>query len=205
MTDGVSNCTFLVDNIVLDAAVIPVILPTVPQDVTCNGDTDGSIDIALQAGTDVDGPMDYQLVDFVTRAPITNNSSGSFPNLAPGRYEVEVVSSRNCTALSGELVINEPLPFSITASAPDFACEPGANRYSSTVVTVGIIDPGTVGSGYQYSLTGFSNYQTSNTFEVVDNGSPQNITVYAIDGNGCQATFQPTNPQSANGCGLCDY
>ena len=196
VTDGVFNCTFLVDNINLDPAVVPVILPTTPQYVTCNGDSDGSIDIVLQAGTDVDSPIDYQLVDFITRAPIANNNSGSFPNLSPGNYEVEVLSARNCPALSGELVIVEPAAFSITASAPDFACEPGANRYSSTIVTVGIVDPGTVGSGYQYSITGFSNYQSANTFEIVDNGSPQNIIVYAIDGNGCQTTFNlPTlNP-----------
>jgi large repetitive protein len=189
VTDGVSNCTFLVDNIILEAAIVPVILPTTPQDVTCNADTDGSIDITLQAGTDVDSPISYQLVDFITRAPITNNNSGSFSDLAPGRYEVIVTSARNCLALSGELQILEPSPFSISASAPDFACEPGANRYSSTTLTVGIVDPGTVGSGYQYSITGFSNYQSANTFEIVDNGSPQNITVYAIDGNGCQTTF----------------
>lgn len=186
---GSGNCTFLVDNIILDPAIVPIILPTIPQDVTCNGDSDGSIDIVLQAGTDADSPINYQLVDFITRAPITNNNSGSFPNLSPGRYEVEVLSARNCPALSGELVVGEPAPFSITASAPPFLCESGANRYSSTIITVGIVDPGTVGSGYQYSITGFSNYQTSNTFEVVDNGAAQNITVYAIDGNGCQSTF----------------
>ncbi len=196
VTDGVSNCTFLVDNINLDPAILPIILPTIPQDVSCNGANDGSIDIILQPGTDVDSPISYQLVDFVTRAPIANNNSGSFPNLSPGSYEVEVLSARDCPALSGELIILEPLPFSINANAPDFACEPGANRYSSTIITVGIVDPGTVGTGYQYSITGFSNYQTVNTFEIVDNGSPQNITVYAIDGNGCQSTFNlPTiNP-----------
>ena len=199
VTDGIFNCTFLVDNINLDPAINPIILPTTPQDVTCNGDNDGSIDIVLQAGTDFDSPISYQLVDFITRAPIANNNSGSFPNLSPGSYEVEVLSARNCPALSGPLNIAEPAPFSITASAPDFACEPGANRYSSTIVTVGIVDPGTVGTGYQYSITGFSNYQSGNTFEIVDNGSPQNITVYAIDGNGCQSTFnlptlnQPTD------------
>ena len=61
---------------------------------------------------------------------------------------------------------------------------------------MGIVDPGTVGTGYQYSITGFSNYQSVNTFEIVDNGSPQDIIVYSIDGNGCQTTFNlPTlNP-----------
>ena len=92
--------------------------------------------------------------------------------------------------------INNPNAFSITASAPDFACEPGANRYSSTIITVNVVNPGTVGSGYQYSITGHENYQTGNTFEIIDDGSAQNITVYAIDGNGCETFFDvPTiNP-----------
>ncbi len=187
VTDGVSNCTFLVSNITLDAAVVPVILPTTPENVTCTGDDDGSIDIVLQAGTDADGPIDYRLVDFVSRALITNNASGSFPGLPPGSYEVEVVSTRNCTDLSGELIIVEPPVFSISAAAPDFTCEPGANRFSSTTITVTLTSPGTP-ANYRYSITGFENYQTSNTFEIVDNGSVQNITVYAIDDNGCQAT-----------------
>ncbi len=191
MFDGVKFCDFTISNIHLDAAVTPVILPTTPHDITCHGDNDGSIDIVLQTGTDLDAPISYQLVDFVSRTPIATNNSGSFPNLGPGSYEVEVVSARGCVALSGELGIDEPPVFSITASAPPFACENGANRYSSTTITA-VVDPanpGTVGSGYQYSITGFSDYQSSNTFEIVDNGSPRNITVYAVDGNGCQSFF----------------
>ncbi len=183
-------CTFPV-NINLDAAVQPVILSATEQDISCDGADDGTIDIVLQPGTDVDSPIDYRLLNFDTRAFISNNASGSFPNLPPGRYDVEVVSSRNCSVFSGLLEITEPLPFSISASAPDFACEPGANRFSSTIITV--VDPATTANpgtsgNYQYSITGFSNYQSANTFEIVDNGSIQNITVYAIDANGCEAT-----------------
>ncbi|WP_282056599.1 T9SS type B sorting domain-containing protein [Maribacter luteus] len=191
MFDGTDYCDFTISNIHLDAAVTPVIEATNLHDITCFGDNDGSIDIVLQAGTDVDGPISYQLVDFVSRTPITTNNSGSFTNLGPGNYEVIVTSARNCEALSGDLEITEPDDFAITATAPPFACETGANRYSSTTITVTVdpSNPGTVGSGYQYSITGYSDYQSSNSFEIVDNGSPQNITVYAIDGNGCQTFF----------------
>ena len=191
VTDGISNCTFLVDNINLDAAILPVITPTTPENITCNGNNDGSIDIVLQAGTDADAPIDYRLLDFSTRALITNNASGSFPNLSPGSYEGEVVSARNCTDLSGELVITEPPVFSISAAATPFTCESGANRFSSSIVTATITNAGTP-TNYRYSITGFENYQTSNTFEIVDNGSTQNITVYAIDDNGCQTTATVT-------------
>ena len=66
---------------------------------------------------------------------------------------------------------------------------PGVNSFSSTFITAVINDPGTATGGYQYSITGFENYQTSNTFEIIDNGLPQDITVFAIDGNGCQTSF----------------
>ncbi|WP_150452427.1 T9SS type B sorting domain-containing protein [Arenibacter lacus] len=182
--------------ITLENPVPPVILDINEQDISCFGANDGSISIILQAGTDVDSPIDYRLVNFDTRVAIANNNSGSFGSLSSGRYEVEVVSARGCEAVSGLIEIEEPLDFSITASAPDFACEVGANRYSSTLITVNVVDPGTLGAGYQYSITGYENYQTSNTFEIIDNGTPQNITVYAIDGNGCRAQFNvPTiNP-----------
>lgn len=198
VADAGGACTFLVDNINLDAAVIPIIDNVIDQDVSCNGLDNGSIDILLRSGTDVDAPIDYRLLNFDTRALITNNGSGSFTGLTPGRYEVEVVTARNCNVLSGLIEITEPSPFSITASAPDFACEVGSNRFSSTIITVNIVDPGTAAGGYQYSITGFENYQLTNTFEIIDNGSPQNITIYAIDGNGCQTQFSlPTiNPPS---------
>ncbi len=194
VNNGVSNCTFLVDNISIAARVEPVISPTTPQNISCYGANNGSIDIILQAGTDSDGPFDYRLLDFNTRVLISNNASGTFSNLVQGSYEVEVVSSGNCNDLSGLLEINEPPIFTISASAPEFACETGSNRFSSTIVSAAITSAGTP-SNYRYSITGFENYQSSPDFEIIDTGNTQNITVYAIDANGCQATASVTlNP-----------
>ena len=194
VNDGVINCFFLVDGITLDAAIPPVISAVIDTDISCNGADDGAIDVFLQAGTDADSPITYTLYEAGTSNIVQQNGSGSFTGLVPGFYDVTVVTSRNCETRQDDIEISEPPAFSITASAPDFACEPGANRYSSTIVTVNVVDPGT--PGYQYSITGFGNYQGSPTFEIVDNGSPQDITIYAIDANGCQATFDlPTlNP-----------
>jgi len=195
--DGSIFCFFTVNNINLDAAVVPVIGSILESDISCNGANDGSIDIILTPGTDLDGPMEYTLYAAGTTSPIIQqNGSGSFTGLAPGNYDAVVRSARNCTVTAPNIQIDEPPVFSITASAPDFVCAPGANRFSSTIITATVVDPGTVGSGYQYSISGYSNYQTSNTFEIVDNGSVQNITVYAIDGNGCRAEFPlpPINP-----------
>lgn len=196
MNDGSGFCTFIVNNIVLEEAVPPVIDFVADQEISCTGADDGSIDVTLVAGSDVDAPIQYTLYETGTTTVVQQNGSGSFANLVLGIYDVVVLSDRGCEDREVGIEITEPPLFSITASAPLFACEPGVNRFSSTTITVGIVDPGTVGAGYQYSITGFSNYQMGNTFEIVDNGSAQNITVYAIDGNGCQTTFDvPTiNP-----------
>ena len=195
VADGLGNCTFTVDNIFLEAATPPVIDSVLDNDISCNGLDDGSIDIILQTGTDVDSPIVYTLYTANTTTPIIQqNGSGSFTGLSAGLYDVEIRTARNCVVVAEDIQINEPLPFLISASAPDFVCEPGANRFSSTILTVDVdpSNPGTAAGGYQYSITGFSNYQSSNTFEIVDNGSTQNITVYAIDGNGCQITTSVT-------------
>ncbi len=191
VSDAGGPCTTLVENIVLTPATLPIINPIVPQDISCNGANDGSIDVSLQAGTDTDNPITYTLFDGGTSTIVQQNGSGSFSNLGQGTYDVEVRTSRNCIARVDGLLINEPPVFSISASAPDFACEPSANRFPSTIIDVTVVDPGTAVGGYAFSITGFENYQTGTQFEIVDNGAPQTITVYAIDGNGCQTQSLP--------------
>ena len=190
------NCTFLVDNITIPPAVVPIIASVLDTDISCNGADDGSIQVTLQAGTDADSPIVYTLYETGTSNIVAQNGTGSFTGLVPGVYDVTAVSSRDCEVRQDGIDILEPAPFSISASAPPYSCVPGANQFSSTTITVSVVDPGTAAGGYQYSITGFENYQSSNTFEVVDNGSPQTITVYAIDGNGCQdqVTLPVINP-----------
>ncbi|MBO0592454.1 T9SS type B sorting domain-containing protein [Cellulophaga sp. E16_2] len=186
--DGTRLCTTLVP-VNLDIAVPPVIDIEFSEDISCNNSNDGSITIILQAGTDVDGPIDYILRNTVTNAVVQTNTNGVFNVLSEGTYQVEVLSARNCSTLSSVFTITNPAIFEISATSTPFTCEIGANRFSSSVITVAIDQVGTVGSGYQYSITGYENYQDSNTFEIIDDGSTQTITVYAIDGNGCRDEF----------------
>lgn len=187
VVDSSGNCTFLVDNIYLEPAVPPVIDTVLETDISCHGANDGAIDVLLQPGTEVDTPLEYTLYEGGTANVLQQNSTGSFTGLSQGTYDVTVVSARGCEDRQDGIGIDEPPLFAISAAAPPFACEPGANRYSSTLITVTVDEPGT--PGYQYSITGFGNYQSSNTFEIVDDGTDQDITVYAIDANGCQDTF----------------
>ena len=197
VTDTETLCT-ATDTIDLIAAVPPLITAEIPRDISCYNVNDGGLDIILDPTSIVDTPIEFILTNTDTSTEVTRNNTGSFSNLPEANYQVEVLTARGCSALSAIHFIDNPEDFAITASAPPFTCENGANRYSSTIITVAVdpSNPGTVGSGYQYSITGFTNYQSSDTFEIVDNGSTQNITVYAIDGNGCQTTFDlpPIDP-----------
>lgn len=202
VNDGSGFCEFTVSDINLNQAAQPVIAFEAVSDITCRDANDGTVEVAIAPAnplvpfTAQDNPIVYILNNLTTLSEQDRNSTGSFSNLPAGDYQVRVVTDRGCEVLSTVHTVNNPDPFTITAAAPDFTCEVGANRFSSTIITVNVVDAGTIGSGYQYSITGFSNYQVSPTFEIVDTGSTQNITVYAIDGNGCRTTFDlpPINP-----------
>lgn len=197
VNDGSGFCEFPVTDINLNRAALPLITFQDHTDITCHDADDGTIEIVVGPAdvafpfTSEDLPLEYVLTNLDTASEVDRNNTGSFTGLSEANYEVEVITARGCSVTSNPHQIDNPDDFSITASAPDFTCEPGANRFSSTIVTATVVDPGTVGSGYRYSITGFSNYQSSPNFEIVDTGSSQTITVYAIDGNGCQTTALP--------------
>ena len=191
VTDTETGCTATA-TMDLEAATPPVISLISKTDISCNGENDGSINVQLQTGSDIDGPIGFTLYNAGTSTVVQQNTTGTFSGLVQGDYDIVVKSARGCEA-SQEISITEPPLFAITASAPPFDCVlGGANRYSTTIIKV-VVDSSNPGTpGYQYSITGFGNYQTSSEFEIVDNGTDQNITVYAIDGNGCQATYDLT-------------
>ena len=199
VTDTETGCDFTV-SVQLEAATPPVIDGEFKEDISCENEDDGTIDIILLPGSDIDTPIQFILNNLDAGTEHTRNFTGSFTGLPPAEYQVEVLTVRNCSVLSNPIDIVEPSNFTISASAPDFICEPSANQFSLTTITANGSGgtPGLIaGQEYQYSIVGFSNYQYSNTFEVVDNGSVQNITIYAIDNNGCQASTVVTiNPPS---------
>ncbi|WP_149277061.1 T9SS type B sorting domain-containing protein [Pareuzebyella sediminis] len=189
--DGVTNCTFIVDNIIRTTPVQPIIDETGESDVSCNGLGDGSIALSLQAGTDADGIQEYNLYNGTlplpgAAVPIATNNSGAFNNLGPGDYVVEVVTNRNC--FDREYVrINEPPVFEIDVTAGTLLCNPNANQFSTTIVSASIVGANTGnGAPYGYKINLADSYQSSPDFEIVDTGLDQVITIYAIDANGCE-------------------
>ena len=195
VTDGTNNCTTTVSNIIADAPVQPVIADTAPSNVSCNGAGDGSFNVVLAAGTDIDGIDEFNLYMASlplsgSETPLASNASGSFTNLNAATYVLQVVTNKGCTD-EVEVSLAEPAVFSIFADDETVVCENGSNRYGVATISA---QPASAGNGgpYAYRLDPSDSYQSSPDFEIVDTGSDQNITIYAIDSNGCEATATVT-------------
>ncbi|MCF7568028.1 T9SS type B sorting domain-containing protein [Sabulilitoribacter arenilitoris] len=171
-------------NIELDAAT-PVTFTANVTDVTCNGDSDGSITVNLPATND--NPVyTYEIIAPFVVAPQTSNI---FTGLAAGTYTVQVNSGRGCSATEN-IVIGEPTLLNASGVATDFACTLNNSVDTSTLT---ITETGGT-APFRYSIDGV-NYFASNLFDIIDNGSVQNIDIYVRDSNNCIATNTVTiNP-----------
>ncbi len=160
------------------SAAIPVGFTTSTTNVSCNGGSDGSITISLDAGN-TDIPYIFNLDDGIN--PTITQNSPVFSGLAAGNYTLTVQSGRNCT--STQVVnITEPAALSVSAVNTDFGCA-ADNTVFPSMITI-IANQGT--APYSYSING-TNFFSSNTFNITDTGAIQNITVTVRDANNCEA------------------
>ncbi|WP_176712456.1 T9SS type B sorting domain-containing protein [Allomuricauda sp. CP2A] len=174
----------------LDDKVEPVIDSVLEDPVNCFGGSDGSLTVVLDPASVVDPVYTYELYemsDLVTPYRFAQ-SSAIFDNLPAGDYRVRVISSRACEDFF-DATVTEPTALSATASATDFVCNPNNSVNTSTIT----VTPTGGTADYVYSLNNI-NFQTSNTFPVVDTGVDQNVTVYVRDANGCTTTTSVAIP-----------
>nr|WP_298927877.1 T9SS type B sorting domain-containing protein [uncultured Allomuricauda sp.] len=202
VTDLSSNTAPLCsDEAVVNVSTVntPVITATPSTDITCNGADNGTIVVELQPGSDTDTPLSYILYDGASATVMAGpQPSPVFDNLTPNTYQVEVVSDRGCADRSGNVLIDEPSLLLVNAINTEFSCNPSSNQFSTATITI-FTDTNGDGSGaatgtgpYTYSMNDGTpqfdgtNFQTSNTFEVIDNGANQSIILTARDQNGCE-------------------
>ncbi len=184
---------------VLDAPVAPVLLDATIVNVSCFGDSNGSIRANIDPSTD-DNPIYqyelYDIADLVTPIVPAQNDP-LFTGLAAGEYQVRVISSRGCDAVKNE-TITEPTQLTVSATATEFNCAADNSVNTATITATAGIGTGT--APYLYSIDNVI-FQASNTFNVTDDGSVQNIDVYVKDANGCTTfdtvTIQPINTFTA--------
>ena len=177
LTDTVTLCSSNVS--VTLVAATPVLFTTEKTDVFCHGGSDGTITVILPASND--NPV-YTYAIIAGPSVAAAQNSNVFDGLVAGTYTVQVNSGRGCSATE-VVTIGQPDLLEVSGVATDFACaiDNSVNTATLTITEVGGTAP------YVYSIDG-TNYFTTNTFDIIDNGSIQNITVYVKDANGCLTT-----------------
>ncbi len=161
------------------------------QDITCNGELNGSVQIGGQGGT---GMLTYTLGTEI-------NTTGFFENLPAGNYTVILEDDNNCIS-QVDVVITEPATLEIEML---FITE--INCFGDTDGQVILSSTGGTGD-IQYTLGSLSN--TTGMFENLESGT---YDVLLEDENGCTESTtitldQPTEldlqvlNNSSAGCGI---
>lgn len=144
-----------------DVEVLP--FPTITDlvtDVTCNGLSDGSIDISVAGGTT---PFNYNW----SNSAITEDIS----SLTAGTYTIIVTDSNNC-ADTLDVIVNEPQPLVINEVVTNISCFGAGDGSVSTNVSGGT-------SPYSYS------WSTGGTGTSINGLAAGSYTLTVTDSNNC--------------------
>jgi len=142
------------------------------QDVTCYGDCDGNVSVALSGSY---GPYDLVWSNGATSA--NQASSSILPQLCAGTYNVTVTDSIGCIN-TGSQTITEPPPFNASTSKTDPSCSGQCDGTAAVTSFSG----GT--SGYNYA---WSSGQSSSSVTGLCEGNTYTVTV--TDSKGCDTTM----------------
>lgn len=163
VTDSI-GCSHTFPSVVLGEPT-PISITETHNDVSCNGDVDGSIDVSVSGGT---GGYTYLWMP--------GGSTGQdTANLAPGIYEVFVTDAAGCQD-SLTVQILEPAVLVASATTTDATCS-GLCDGTATINAVG----GTI----PYTFTWSPNSNVGPTSVSLCAGS---YSVIVSDANGCQDT-----------------
>lgn len=160
VTDN-NQCTKELDFWVTEPTQI-TINPVLNQ-VSCNGGSNGSIDISPAGGT---SPYTYQWTGGITSEDLLNRPAGS--------YFVTVTDAHGCYRTGGPYVLTQPTAIDLTTNVTQISCN-GAHDGSIEVIATG----GT--PGYYYTWNDWATMPTRT------NLSPGQYTVTVTDSKGCEA------------------
>jgi len=154
--------------------------------VTCNGNSDGSVQLTGSGGS---GGYTY------SDDNVTFSATNTFTGLAAGTYSFYVKDSKDCTN-TVSVTITEPTTLTATANATEFSCS-ATNTKEDATITITVPTTGT--SPYQYSFNGGTTFTSNNSLTVNDNGTTQTFSYVVKDANGCltaaqNISIEPLNP-----------
>ena len=145
--------------------------------ITCNGFSDGGVDITIQGGT---APYTFSWTNSVGTQDIVNVTAGN--------YTVTVTDAKGCV-LNHTYLVSEPPMLNSTFSVTNVGCFGDSTGAINLEVTGGIED-------YIYL---WSNGETT---QDIDTLSANNYNVIITDANGCVLSSDTAVNQPANGINL---
>jgi gliding motility-associated-like protein len=147
VTDA-SNCTTFQTFSITEPAELTLSLAA--TNITCNGASDGTIDITLSGGT---FPYTYAWYSGANLIAIHED----LINMGPGTYSVVVTDANNCS-VSGSTGVTQPGKLSVNFTSVDVTCNGDSNGSIDVTPTGGTMP-------YTYSWTGPGSY-TNNTQDI---------------------------------------
>jgi gliding motility-associated-like protein len=198
-SNGTGQFTGLTDDIytveVADASGCPsvksnpleVIRPTTLKiesstvtNISCNGQTDGVIEVVASGGTP---PYTYVLYDDSSNPIKTQVADGKFTGLVAGNYKVSVDDGNTCGAkYTDVLSVVEPTILSFTFTKKDIGCN-GAGNGEINITAAGGTPP------YEYSFDGGTTFGNDNEKTNLSGGD---YTLVVRDSRGCSQTQTTT-------------
>ncbi len=152
-----------------DTIEVPNVTPnieitiTTQNNVSCNGASDGSIEVSANGGQE---PYSYQWN--------TGDTTNAISGLTAGTYSATVTDANGCTA-SATIEITQPDAIEITFTTTDVTCYGAGNGEVTANVTGGT-------APYAYA------WNTGSTSNTITNLGPGQYEVTITDNNGCTAT-----------------
>ncbi|MBL0684698.1 T9SS type B sorting domain-containing protein [Aquimarina mytili] len=179
----------------------PVLDPPTITDVSCNGGSDGSILVNIQAGTDTDGPFTYELWQGPTGTGtllFTQPNDPLFDGLAdisglapPNNvYGILVRSNNGCEDAIEDLTVPSPALLTATATASTYSCD-ASNNDVFPDITVDILGGN---PPYRITYTGplsGTNLAVTGAQYVIDADVAGTYVITVLDSKNCSFTIVP--------------
>ncbi|MFN5887231.1 MAG: hypothetical protein ACK438_04615, partial [Flavobacteriales bacterium] len=168
ITDA-TNCTVTNSPIITEPNLLS--LSFSPTSTTCNGNSNGSVDLTVSGGT---SPFTYSWSNLSINEDLTN--------IGAGTYSVSVTDNKGCTA-SGQTTVTQPNAISSSSNNTNVLCN-GAST--------GVIDLTVTGGTTPYTYAWSNNAITEDL-----NGIPTGIySVTITDANSCIGTYTTSISES---------
>jgi gliding motility-associated-like protein len=164
---GTTNISTVTDFVNLSTT--PNSMDVQSQNILCNGDSIGSINITPLQG---EAPFTFQL------DTLTPQLNGAFSNLTAGTYNITVTDAIGCATPLSIAITEPPLLELSLVSTISTTCNLINGAF--TMQTVGGVSP------YMYSVDTFLNVSTTGIFE---NTYPGEFFIHVADANGCTDTL----------------